>query len=93
MSTILEALEGGLAIQACELRLSTLASMWIQLFLGQDVAAGLIGRKKRLTSQRSVSLFLYVCWARAAACVGWVFVQWTCELAPWGEGRLNSPRS
>jgi hypothetical protein len=47
VSAILEAFERGLAIQAGILRLSTLASMRIQLFLGENVAAGLIGDENK----------------------------------------------
>jgi hypothetical protein len=46
MPTILETLERGLAVQARKLRTTTLVRVRIQLFLGQDVAARLIGSKQ-----------------------------------------------
>jgi hypothetical protein len=72
MSTILETLESGLAVQACKLRLSTLVPMRIQLFLGQNVAAGLIGAKEIDKSAISLSFSLGAC---VRGCMCWLGIR------------------
>jgi hypothetical protein len=41
--SIFQTIERGLAIQASKLSLSALTSMWVKLFLRENIAAGLIG--------------------------------------------------
>lgn len=103
MSTIFKSVERGLAVQAGVLGLSTLAPMRVQLFLGENIAAGLIGEKKIVdVSDLVLGQLNCDCMSRCGAALHVCLVGHMCsaELACWrgntstwaGPG-LGSPRS